>query len=387
MQRATDSGRRVVVTTFGSLGDLHPYLALAMGLRARGHNVVISTGECYRDKIEALGLSFAAVRPDSDWVSDPEMMRRFSHPRWGLIRVLRMQLRWLREAYEDTLVAAEGAGLLVGNLAAYSARLVAEKTGIPWASVMHLPIGCFSAYDPPLLPVSPALSKHLRCLGPTFWGPFGRFLNRGAGWLAKPWHRLREQIGLPPAADPNPLTEGHSPGLHLALFSKWLLDKQPDWPPQTVVTGFPWYDPPGNAGLPPMLARFLDTGPPPIVFTLGTALATNPGTFYENSARAAKELGRRAVLILMNSRNRPQSLPDGVVAFDYAPFSELFPRAAAVVHHGGIGTTGLAMRSASRHWNGACWSRAADGSSTPPAPGWPRSRPSSGAGPPKGTPP
>ena len=125
MQRATDSGRRVVVTTFGSLGDLHPYLALAMGLRARGHDVVLATGECYRDKIEALGLGFAAVRPDSDWVTDPEMMRRFSHPRWGLIRVLRMQLRWLPEAYEDTLVAAEGAGLLVGNLAAYSARLVA----------------------------------------------------------------------------------------------------------------------------------------------------------------------------------------------------------------------------------------------------------------------
>jgi UDP:flavonoid glycosyltransferase YjiC (YdhE family) len=94
-----------------------------------------------------------------------------------------------------------------------------------------------------------------------------------------------------------------------------------------------------------MLARFLDRGPPPIVFTLGTALAADPGTFYESSARAAKSLGRRAVLILMDSRNRPQSLPDGVVAFDYAPFIELFPRAAAVVHHGGIGTTGLAMRS------------------------------------------
>jgi UDP:flavonoid glycosyltransferase YjiC (YdhE family) len=93
-----------------------------------------------------------------------------------------------------------------------------------------------------------------------------------------------------------------------------------------------------------MLARFLDTSPPPIVFTLGTALATDPGKFYETSARAARVLGRRAVLILMNPCNRPPSLPEGVVAFDYAPFSELFPRAAAVVHHGGIGTTGLAMR-------------------------------------------
>jgi UDP:flavonoid glycosyltransferase YjiC (YdhE family) len=126
MQRAIDSRGRIVVTTFGSLGDLHPYLAIALGLRARGHDVVVATGNCYRNKIEALGLGFAPVRPDSDWVADPEMMRRYSHPRWGLIRVAQWQLRSLREAYEDTLAAAEGADLLVGNLAAYATRLVAE---------------------------------------------------------------------------------------------------------------------------------------------------------------------------------------------------------------------------------------------------------------------
>ena len=64
--------KRIAVTTFGSLGDLHPYLALALGLRARGHDVIVATGECYRNKIGALGLGFAAVRPDSAWVTDPE---------------------------------------------------------------------------------------------------------------------------------------------------------------------------------------------------------------------------------------------------------------------------------------------------------------------------
>jgi rhamnosyltransferase subunit B len=345
-QRGTDRPRRVVVTTFGSLGDLYPYLALALGLRARGHDVVVATGKCYRDKVEALDLGFAPVRPDSNWVTDPEMMRRYSHPRWGLIRVAQWQLRSLREAYEDTLAAVEGADLLVGNLAAYSARLVAEKTGVAWASAMHLPLLFASAYDPPILPGLPGVSKKLRLLGPGFWGPLRLLLSWSMGWLARPWHRLRREIGLPPATDLNPLTDGYSPKLHLALFSKRLMDKQPDWPPQTVVTGFPWYDQPGSAALPPMLARFLDAGPPPIVFTLGTALATDPGTFYETSAEAARALRRRAVLLLMCSRNRPPSLPEGVVALDYAPFSELFPRAAVVVHHGGIGTTGLAMRAA-----------------------------------------
>jgi rhamnosyltransferase subunit B len=184
MPRAPDLARRVVVTTFGSLGDLHPYLALALGLRARGHEVVVATGKCYRDQIEALGLGFAPVRPDSDWVTDPEVMRRYSHPRWGLFRILQWQLRSRREAYEDTLVAVEGAGLLVGKLAAYPARLVSEKTGVPWASVMHIPMLFYSAYDPPLLPGLPGLSKNLRFLGPAFWGPLGRFLRSGMGWLA-----------------------------------------------------------------------------------------------------------------------------------------------------------------------------------------------------------
>jgi UDP:flavonoid glycosyltransferase YjiC (YdhE family) len=151
---------------------------------------------------------------------------------------------------------------------------------------------------------------------------------------------------LPPAVG-NPLFDEQSPLLHLALFSRRLMDQQPDWPPQTVVTGFPWYDGTGAARLPAELAHFLDAGPPPIVFTLGTAVADLPGAegFFERSAAAAKALGRRAVLILKEPHNRPRELPDGVAAFNYAPFSELFPRAAVIVHHGGIGTIGLAMRS------------------------------------------
>jgi rhamnosyltransferase subunit B len=98
--------------------------------------------------------------------------------------------------------------------------------------------------------------------------------------------------------------------------------------------------------LPLALARFLDDGPPPIIFTLGMSAATVAGPFYEHSVAAAQRLGRRAILILgKNPHNRPTVLPQGIVAFDYAPFSKLFPRAAAIVLHGGIGTTGLAMRS------------------------------------------
>ena len=84
------------------------------------------------------------------------------------------------------------------------------------------------------------------------------------------------------------------------------MDKQPDWPPQTLVTGFPWYDRHGEGRLPAELAQFLDAGAPPLVFTLGTAIAEDAGAagFFAASAVAAKLLGRRAVLILNEPRNR-----------------------------------------------------------------------------------
>ena len=105
--------RRIALTTLGSLGDLHPYIALGRGLQARDHEVIIATSECHRKKIEALGLGYRVLRPDSAWVNDADVMRRFMHIRWGLVRVGREWiLPALRESYEDILSAAESADLL-----------------------------------------------------------------------------------------------------------------------------------------------------------------------------------------------------------------------------------------------------------------------------------
>jgi UDP:flavonoid glycosyltransferase YjiC (YdhE family) len=319
-------------------------VAIALGLQSRGHQVILATGECYRRKIEALGIGFHAMRPDCAWVADPVFMRWLAHPRWGMIRAVRVLLESLRESYEDTLAAADGADLLVGNMATYATGLVAEQKGMPWVSAMHSPTLFFSAYDSPLIPGFPGLSRRLRRLGPSVYGPLGRSINWIARGLARPWHQLREQIGLPPARGFNPLTESFSPVLHLALFSRWLADKQRDWPAQAVVTGFPWFDADDDALLPPKLAQFLDDGEPPLVFTLGSAVVADAGPFYHTSAAVAKLLARRAILVAKNRRVLPPELPEGVVAFDYAPFSLLFPRAEAIVHHGGVGTTGQAMR-------------------------------------------
>jgi len=338
---------RILITTSGSLGDLFPFAAIGLGLQRRGHEIVLAANLSHQQTVESLGLKFHPLSPDCDWLSDPETFRWFSHPRWGLMRLGRVwQMPAVRKAFSETLEAAQGADLIVTVLATYASRLVAEKTGTPWVSAVHMPLAFFSAYDPPLYDISPALSKCLRHLGPWFWRPLLWCGKRGTRSLSRTWYELRRELGLPDTKEGNPLTDSHSPLLVLALFSEHFGRPQPDWPANTVITGFPFLEHNEHQQLPEELAKFLDNGPPPIVFTHGSAVSADAARFFQESIAAAKLLDRRAVLVLCRDEQTPVSaLPESICAVRYAPYSELFPHAAVIVHHGGIGTTALAMRS------------------------------------------
>ncbi|QEH34846.1 MurG-like transferase [Aquisphaera giovannonii] len=343
---AGPSARRIVLMAVGSYGDVHPYIAIALGLKARGHNAVVATCACYRKKVESLGLGYRTVRPDCDRVDDPSFMTRYMDPRRGTFRVLReLFLPALRDSYEDAMAAAEGADLLVSHTIFYATRLVAATTGIPWVSTAITPSALYSAYDPPLFPGRPAISRLLRPLGPRFWKGAWSLAGRATRHWAEPIRRLEAELGVTPVKH-HPLVDAHSPGLVLALFSGVLAAKQPDWPPQVAVTGFPFYDRRDgeDPGLPAELARFLDDGPPPIVFTLGMSSANVAGRFFEDSLAAAGSIGMRAVLLGKRHGHVEPADPAKAIWCEYAPFSLLFPRAAMVVHGGGIGTTGLSMR-------------------------------------------
>jgi UDP:flavonoid glycosyltransferase YjiC (YdhE family) len=210
---------------------------------------------------------------------------------------------------------------------------------------MLAPLGFFSAYDPPVLPPAQWLSR-VKLFGPRTWKLLFAAARRMCRPWCSPWVEFRRKLGLPPT-DREPLFEGqHSPHLVLAMFSSILAAPQRDWPAATQVTGFSFYDrDETRAGLSSELRAFLDAGEPPIVFTLGSSAVLDAGTFYTASAEAAKRLKRRAILLIgRDQRNRLSSLPEGVIAAEYAPYSELFPRAAAIVHQGGAGTTGQALR-------------------------------------------
>lgn len=340
------TGKRIILTTHGTLGDLHPYLAIALELQVRGHKPVIATSEYHRRKVEAAGVEFHAIRPDISF-DDKELHWRLTEPKRGLERVIReFMLPVLRATYDDLLAAMQkdgGADLLMSQILIFAAPLIAAKTGIRWVSTELQPGAFMSAYDPPVLAPFPALTK-LRGLGTTFHSALFRFAKLTARSWSEPVRQLRRELGLSPGKDP--LFEGrNSPHLVLALFSRVLGEPQPDWAANTLVTGFPFYDENGSS-LAPELAQFLDEGEPPIIFTLGSSAIWNAGNFYIESIAAAQRLGRRGVLLVgSDPLNQPsQPLPKNVIAVAYARYAQIFPRASVIVHQGGIGTTGQALR-------------------------------------------
>lgn len=339
---------RIVFSTFGTFGDVNPLIALALELKRRGHRPVLAVPGMFRGKIEPLGIEFAAVRPDQD-PSNKRMVEMIWDIKKGTERGLREFLfPVIRESYQDLLQVVEANGradLLVTGELAYAGPLVAEKTGIPWASYVLAPLSFFSGYDPPVLPPYPSLAKAQTAV-PAIGHLVPRFARLVTRNWAKPIYDLRNELGL--GNGENPIFDAkHSERLVLALFSRVLGEPQPDWPPETLITGFAFYDgDAGRMGLTPELENFLAAGPPPIVFTLGSAAVMAAGDFYEQSASAAELLNERAVLLVGNDpHNRPsRPLSDKICVAPYAPYSQIFPRASVIVHQGGVGTTAQALK-------------------------------------------
>jgi rhamnosyltransferase subunit B len=337
---------RIVLSTFGSLGDLHPYLALGAELRARGHGVVLATHALYGDLAASAGLEFAPVRPDLAALEDrDEVFRRAMDLRRGSEYVLRqMVLKPLRETTADLLGICAGADLVVGHAISIGSALAAEKLGIPRVHAVLQPMAMWSAHDPARMPALLG-SGWLPALPPAAWRVIwaaGRASSRT--WFGEVG-ALRRDLGLP-ATRAHPVLEMWSEHLNLALFSPIFGPPQPDWPARTIATGFPeWASPDGWSAA---LQAFLDAGEPPVVFTLGSSAVMDARGFFEESVAAVRGLGVRAMFLTGPDGRNPLPSAAGdprLLAVEYASHARLFPRAAAIVHQGGIGTTARALAS------------------------------------------
>ncbi|MGA2227003.1 MAG: glycosyltransferase [Syntrophobacteraceae bacterium] len=343
----------VLITTFGSLGDINPYVALASELKERGYSPIIGTSGFYRDMVEKAGIDFRPIRPDVN-PEDYGLIERVMHSKNGPeILIREVLLPQLRKSYQDLLQAINGADILITHPITFAGSIVAEKTNIPWVSTILAPFSLFSAYDLPVFPLFPFL-KNLDRFGPSVGGLVIRFAKLVARNWSEPIRRLRAEMGLPPGRDP--IFEGQfSPELVLGLFSPLLTKRGTDWPQNARITGFLFNDKEADQLVDKSgadsdtlgkLERFLESGPPPVVFTLGSSAVMAAGDFYKESVEAARMLGIRAVLLVgRHPRNLPaEPLPDDIALFEYLPYSQIFPGAAAIVHQGGIGTTAQALR-------------------------------------------
>lgn len=297
---------RIVLATSGTVGDHLPVMHLARALARAGHDTLLGVDPWAVDLATTAGLKARPLGPDAPRAG-PDLAFDIWRPVPPEVVAAHAARTDLTRRTRDLRAAVEGADLLVATSLEGPAGSVAEVTAVPWVSVAVMP---------------------WQFAGPT--PPFGVAPEHG--------RQIRAALGLP----------GHDPAVAPALT---LLASSPRFSTPAVEgvvqTGF-WFDPSPGAPLDPALAAFVDGGPS-VVLTYSSLPVADPDAFVAVHARAAASLGLRLVVLGGWAELGPEHLPpdlDPAQVFfaAEAPHARLFPRVAAVIHHGGIGTTAQALR-------------------------------------------
>lgn len=337
---------RALLTTLGSHGDVHPFIALALELKRRGHQALLMTNPMFQAQIARAGVDFAPLTEHADM---KDIMANYAvmHPSRGARVVLRdLTVPMVPTMFERTAdaIRAFRPDVLLNHPICFGCPWAAEKAGVRVVSVTLAPIAWMGSEDP-------IVFGSWRSYNPPLWATkldafVGRYLMR---WMLDgPLNALRRQYALPKIKD-HLISEFSRPGLNLGLWSPAFRGPAKGDPQGATICGWAWFDSHHDHQAPAdEIAEFVDDGEPPIVFTLGSAAVHAPGRFYRAAAEAARLLSRRAVLLIGRQEyvQQLQDLPKGVRAFSYAPFSWLLPHAVLTVHHAGIGSTGQALRAA-----------------------------------------
>jgi rhamnosyltransferase subunit B len=332
---------QVILAPVGTTGDVLPLVAIALRLKERGHRVVVAASGSHRGLIDSAGLELIETldaRSDAAALDHPNFWR----PTRGVRRFTeRMILPSIRPQVAAIEARAEpGKTVIVGSTFAFGVRIASEKLGLPAVTIHLAPAALRSLDDTPAVANIPAFPRLPRSTKRLLYWYFDRFVFDPV--MGPGLNEIRRGFGLPPIA--RPLQSWlNSPKRVIGLFPRWFAAPATDWPAQVRLTGFPLYDGPTSRTMPPELRRFLKEGKSPIVFTAGTAMS-HGDDFYRAAVEACDRLRMRGVLISTADKQLPEETPLTVRAFAYAPFSELLPRAKAIVHHGGIGTAAQALK-------------------------------------------
>ena len=331
---------RILMIPVGSAGDVHPHVGIGLALQRRGHDVSVLTSAYFEPLFARVGLPLIPIGTVDDYhrsLDHPDLWR--PHRALGVIgEAIRPHVTEIARVLREQ--ASCDPPLLVAHPLAFGARAVHEALGLPLVTLHLQAAGFVSEHEPPV--------PHVWLRSVNRWPtPIKRLLVAAGDRLSDQAlipvvSDLCAEFGLPPAR--NIVREWwHSPHRVIGLFPDWFAAVQPDWPPQTRLTGFPLYDEGDATPLAAELDRWLDAGEPPVVFAPGTA-NRQAARFFQAGADACRHLGRRGLFLTRFAEQIPEPLPPGVIHAEYAPFGSLLPRAAALVHHGGIGTAAQALR-------------------------------------------
>jgi rhamnosyltransferase subunit B len=327
--------KTILLCTIGSAGDVNPFIGLGQHLIKRGFRVVLITSQLFESQACNAGLEFFGLGSKEDYQSIIQNPDLWDPDKGFKVFAESVVFPIMEPAYKIISGFDPTKTILVAQAQFFAAHIAHEKLGFPFITIHLAPAAFRSVYEFPLLPA---------------WMP--RFLKRGLFNLidalvldklfAPNINRFRQTLGLP-AIKKIFDRWMHSTQINLCLFPDWFAQPQPDWPPQTQLTSFVYYDKQSeNDDIPDTVNDFLNAGSPPIIFTPGTAMK-HANQFFLDCIQACQLLGRRGILLTQHPEQLPDELPKHIQHFAYLPFSKVLPRAAALVHHGGIGTTAQAI--------------------------------------------
>ncbi|NER88929.1 glycosyltransferase [Moorena sp. SIO3A2] len=339
----------VFILTLGSRGDVQPYVALGKGLKAAGHTVTVCTSASFELFIREHGLTYGYMNDEMIKLINSDQGRDAMENTtnlWETIKLTRklskqvapMQRMMLKDSWNSAQQA--NPDLIIFHPKTYGGPHFAEKLGIPVIMAVPLPMLVPTAEFPNMgFPKWP--------LGGWYNKLTYRFVNRLMEFSAgKPVKRWRADHDLPPQrGDFNILrtTTGEQIPV-LYCYSKFVCDEATDWPESVMATGY-WFLEEQDTWQPPAeLQNFLDAGNPPVYVGFGSMAGRDPQRLTEIVIEGLQQANVRGIIATGWGGLAVADLPDSIFKIDSAPHDWLFPRMAAVVHHGGAGTTAAGLR-------------------------------------------
>ncbi|MEM9116783.1 MAG: glycosyltransferase [Cyanobacteria bacterium P01_F01_bin.56] len=334
---------KINILTVGSRGDIQPYLALGVGLKAAGYDVRLTTHEIFEALITRYGLDFFPIGGNVQAIIQGEAGQTTIEAGRNPITVLRELTKALEplmaECLEQSWQSCQDADAIVSSGTAFWGDDIAQRLELPSFIGLLQPVTVTRQFPHPLAPTVN--------LGGTFNWLTYQFLNRFYWQLFKPtiapWRQTR--LNLPPHPGCPFLGDRWRQLPKLYGFSPTIVPKPVDWDAACHVTGYWFLDAPDDFTPPADLLDFLHDGEPPVSIGFGSMSSRDAEALTAMALEALQQTGQRGLLLTGWGGITQTDLPDSVFKLEAIPHAWLFPKMKAIVHHGGAGTTAAALRS------------------------------------------